>query len=137
LFPADTDPSLFPAPAMLITKEGGMRAHYALKQLSDDLTKSFMQGTAKLGSLLSDTLKNLGAQVAPNSEQRSEKKEVNFALGGRSGRVDYQIQQGIVENEYLSAVTAHSTYFRNSDVLDFIIEAGTETCSSNFVQYHT
>jgi hypothetical protein len=121
---------------MLVTKEGGMRAHYAFKQLSEDLTKSLMESTAKFGTLLSDTLKNLGAQTATTSGQKSPKKEIKFALGGRSSRVDYQIQQGIVENEYISAVTAHSTYFRNSDVLDFIIETGTESCSSNFVQYH-
>ena len=51
----------------------------------------------------------------------------------------FQIQQGIVENEYFSAVTAHSTYFRNQDVLDFIIETGTDSCSSNnnnFVKYN-
>lgn len=48
-------------------------------------------------------------------------RECSFRLGGRSTRVDFQIQPGVIDNEYISAVTAHSSYFSNDDVVDFII----------------
>ena len=48
-------------------------------------------------------------------------EEIKFALGGRSTRVDHQLQTGIVENEYLSAVTAHGIYWNHDDILDFVI----------------
>jgi len=140
LFPPGTDAQDIPPPAVLITKEGGMRAHYAIKQFGDDLHKSLIESSSMFGNLLnsvSDSLKGLAGQSCA-SEKKVTRKEVTFALGGRSSRVDYQIQQGIAENEYLSAVTAHSSYFRNNDVLDFIIQTATATyLSNNFVQYDT
>jgi len=48
-------------------------------------------------------------------------RECSFRLGGRSARVDFQMQPGIIDNEYLSAVTAHSSYFSNEDIIDFLI----------------
>jgi len=62
-------------------------------------------------------------------------KEVSFNLGGRSSRVDFQIQPGVIDNEYLSAVTAHSSYFIHDDVIDFIIfNTKTEEFESNDIE---
>ena len=49
----------------------------------------------------------------PNFSGCIKGRECEFQLGGRSTRVDFQIQPGVIDNEYLSAVTAHSSYFSN------------------------
>ena len=59
------------------------------------------------------------------------KEEIKFPLGGRSTRVDYQLQTGIVENEYLSAVTAHGCYFTNDDLLEFLIERSAKVAAKS------
>ena len=47
---------------------------------------------------------------------------IRFPLGGRQNpRIDYCLQPLIVDNEYISAVTAHSSYFTNTDIQDFLI----------------
>lgn len=71
-------------------------------------------------------------QKKKKSKKRAKKKKdeggekvYNFPLGGRSDRVDFQIQTGVVENEYISAVSVHGNYLGNSDVVDFIVECCT------------
>ena len=47
---------------------------------------------------------------------------LQFPLGGKQNpRIDYCLQPLIVDNEYISAVTAHSSYFTNTDIQDFLI----------------
>ena len=93
-----------------------MRPHLALRQLGEELQKILQEGKAKIENFLPHT---------PN--QMSEPNEIKFALSGKNNaRVDYMIQTELVENEYVSAVSAHSMYFRNDDILDFIIQKGTE-----------
>lgn len=53
---------------------------------------------------------------------KDQKDGLLFPLGGRSFRVDYQLQPRVIDNEYISAVTAHSSYFQNTDVLDFVVD---------------
>ena len=33
-----------------------------------------------------------------------------------------QLQPGVIDNEYITAVTAHSTYFFQLDIIDFLID---------------
>jgi len=51
-----------------------------------------------------------------------------FPLGNPSdptndvgSRVDYSFQPSLVENDYVNAIMAHSSYFQNSDLLDFLV----------------
>ena len=32
----------------------------------------------------------------------------------------------MIDNEYISAVTAHSTYFFNTDIIDFVIDVASQ-----------
>ena len=57
----------------------------------------------------------------PNFEGCIKDREFSFRLGGRSNRVDFQMQPGVIDNEYLSAVTAHSSYLSHDDIIDFLI----------------
>jgi hypothetical protein len=57
-------------------------------------------------------------------QQQFKEGPLRFPLGGKSERVDYSFQPGVIDNEYISAVLAHSTatYFTNSDFQDFLIK---------------
>ena len=64
--------------------------------------------------------------AAANEDSRRSSDTIDadhifFALGGKAGRVDYQLQTGVIDNEYLSAISAHGCYFNHEDFLDFII----------------
>lgn len=57
-----------------------------------------------------------------NSSSTTVDDSVRFPLAGRAGRLDYQLQPRVIDSEYISAVTAHSGYFSNSDVTDFVMD---------------
>ena len=114
-----------PAPSFLSPGGKGVRLHVKAKEVmttfasifnksSSDLSKSKSNGD----SFEEDTLKRI---------QKSS-KNCTYALGGKShgGRVDFQLQPGLVDNEYLSAISAHSSYFLNEDVLEFLTECAME-----------
>jgi hypothetical protein len=120
----DVDEATIPQPAYLKTRESGIRPHVALKKLGDDLHKFAAGGSAMMGSMLfsaGDSIRRSLLETAQPVPQPSS-DAIAFPLGGRSSRVDYQLQWSMMDNEYLSAVSAHSTYFSNSDVIDFMIE---------------
>lgn len=100
---------------------------------------------------LASSTQNGGKEPAPEKKNFSglvKGRQCDFPLGGRTTRVDFQIQPGmfkgstsvhlsllseselccfchfwpgVIDNEYLSAVTAHSSYFCNEDLIDFLI----------------
>jgi len=128
LLPPGTPDRSIPPPAYL-TADKGVRLHIQLQEATKNISKSV---SGLLGGL---TMGNAGiiaavANVSQEAERRLSSRrssaagypeEIKFALGGRSTRVDHQLQTGIVENEYLSAVTAHGIYWNHNDILDFVI----------------
>jgi hypothetical protein len=56
---------------------------------------------------------------APPAEEELEARgfEVGSETAGHAARTDYQLQTGIIENELLSALTAHTGYFTNEDFI--------------------
>lgn len=60
--------------------------------------------------------------LVSSEEPKRARTAYKFALGGRSDRIDFQLQQNALDNEYLSAITAHTSYFSNEDMIDFMIE---------------
>jgi hypothetical protein len=57
-----------------------------------------------------------------NATTSDNTNTIRFPLGGvQNPRIDYCLQPLIVDNEYISAVTAHSSYFTNTDIQDFLI----------------
>ncbi len=110
-----------PPPEFLITKEGGMRTHMVLKQIGEDLQKTLKDGVTKLLS------KGSSNRAVSGNDDVTVQKGMSFLLGGRNNsRVDYMIQKGLLDDEYISAVSAHSSYFKNNDVIDFIIQKAYE-----------
>eukprot|EP00577_Skeletonema_sp_RCC1716_P009182 CAMPEP_0113378088 /NCGR_PEP_ID=MMETSP0013_2-20120614/3505_1 /TAXON_ID=2843 ORGANISM="Skeletonema costatum, Strain 1716" /NCGR_SAMPLE_ID=MMETSP0013_2 /ASSEMBLY_ACC=CAM_ASM_000158 /LENGTH=694 /DNA_ID=CAMNT_0000260271 /DNA_START=464 /DNA_END=2548 /DNA_ORIENTATION=+ /assembly_acc=CAM_ASM_000158 len=133
-------------PPMFLSPDGkSLRLHVKARQVGDQIFKQF----GSLSNLFESTAQNAAAAAAhadaeaarkmanmetekkdgsaqssplrPNFEGCIRDRQVAFRLGGRTSRVDFQIQPGVIDNEYLSAVTAHSGYFSNDDIIDFII----------------
>ena len=133
---------------MFLSPDGkSLRLHVKARQVGDQFLRQF----GSISNLFESTAQNAAAAAAqadaeaarkmanletenqngsaqssplrpmPNFEKCIRDREVSFRLGGRTSRVDFQIQPGVIDNEYLSAVTAHSGYFSNDDIIDFII----------------
>jgi len=133
LLPVDFDDSQLPKPCFVTLDGQGLRFHVQAKELGDSLVKTFTGLTGLFKINLLDKMpsqRSINSTAAPAAAIESEAKRsrqkgpvtYNFALGGESKRVDYQLQPGVVDNEYLSAVSAHSSYWSNSDLLDFLIQ---------------
>uniref|UniRef100_A0A7S4MCP5 DDHD domain-containing protein n=1 Tax=Odontella aurita TaxID=265563 RepID=A0A7S4MCP5_9STRA len=129
LAPETPDRNL-PPPEFLTVGKEGVRLHVKARELGGSLFKGMsglLNSIDKAVVAASEIVGGGVEDVAPSKGKKSlsEKAacgELKFALGGSSRRVDYQLQPGVVDNEYLSAITAHSSYFANEDLLDFVIE---------------
>mmetsp|Transcript_4482 Transcript_4482/g.11250 ORF Transcript_4482/g.11250 Transcript_4482/m.11250 type:complete len:470 (-) Transcript_4482:1798-3207(-) len=138
LLPLDTPKESIPEPEYLTRLGEDVRFHVKAMQLGDEISKVF---TKKRGSSFfasfTEQAKSALTQIeaskttmmeSSSSSKKSkgndedEKSITRFPLGGRSDRIDYQLQPRIIESEYVSAVMAHSSYFQNTDVMDFVID---------------
>jgi len=139
LLPPGTPDRSIPPPAYL-PADKGVRLHVQLQEATKNIGKSV---SGLLGGL---NMGNAGivaavANVSQEAERRLSSRrssavgppeEIKFALGGRSGRVDHQLQTGIENaNEYLSAVTAHGCYWSHNDILDFVIHLSAKVAAKS------
>lgn len=112
LLSPDTPFANLPPPCFLVPDGGAVRLHVKAKEISDNLYKTF-SGIFK---------------AIPDKDFASVKKQIcghaptyKFDLGGHSERVDFQLQTGVIESEYITAITAHNSYFSNNDIHEFIV----------------
>ena len=122
LLPKEFDDKDLPKPCFLTVEGQGVRLHVQAKELGDSIVKTF---TGLLGTNLLEKIpsqRSVNAEVAKGKKTIKGKSIYNFSLGGSSERVDFQLQPGVVDNEYLSAVSAHSGYWTNTDFTDFLIQ---------------
>lgn len=125
-------------PAVYLTAPGkDVRLHVKAKLIGDELRKNLAEQKSAWNALIDTTIKTLGAAStaqatvgevakADGSGQKVRSEwPPNFPLGNPTNpvgaRVDHTFQPGVVENEYINAVMAHSNYFHNSDLQDFLI----------------
>mmetsp|Transcript_33707 Transcript_33707/g.99312 ORF Transcript_33707/g.99312 Transcript_33707/m.99312 type:complete len:705 (+) Transcript_33707:43-2157(+) len=137
LLPPGTPDRSIPSPAYL-TANKGVRLHIQLQEATKNISRSV---SGLLGLNMGNAVVAAAASMSQEAERRLSRRssaaqatateEIKFALGGRSTRVDYQLQTGIVENEYLSAVTAHGCYFAHEDLLDFVIELSAKVAAKS------
>ena len=133
LLPQDTKD--LPEPRYLTRIGEDVRLHVRAMQISDEIAKTFSQKRSSLSMFVSafsdhaqsvlqqiDDSTDQGAKKAKNDNLAIEGAELRFPLAGRGDRLDYQLQPRVIDNEYLSAVTAHSSYFQNTDITDFIMD---------------
>ncbi len=129
----------FPSP-MYLTREGEtVRFHVKAMQLKDQIRRSIRVKTntfSSFMSLMTDHANTLLQEMDEHNKGDADKNKkveashggpdvempLRFPLAGRTGRLDYQLQTNIIDNEYVSAVLAHSSYFTNTDVIDYTID---------------
>ena len=138
LLPPNMDIHDIPAPVHLTVQGQGVRLHVKAQQIGDEIAKAMEGKAASISNLFSQAATVLGKsfEEAPSALQIKSAHSTGpacFPLGGKSQRVDYQLQKGVVDNEYLSAITAHSTYFVNTDFLDFVANIGSKAPKKELV----
>lgn len=127
LLPPDVPDKSMPQPCHLVLDGKYLRLHVRAKEFGDSIAKTF-SGLFKSGTSFLEKIPDSGTTPNQSSVEDVKKRrqkgpiKYKFALGGKSDRVDFQLQPSITENEYLSAVYAHSCYWGNHDFLEFIIQ---------------
>jgi hypothetical protein len=109
LIPPETPNDELPNPIFLVPKGKEIRFH--LK--AQEIVKSFFSDIEGLIHKI---------PLISSDQSKRVKTAYKFALGGRSDRIDFQLQPNALDNEYLSSLTAHTSYFTNDDLIEFMIE---------------
>ena len=141
LLPQDMRPEDIEPPRYLTPPGKDVRLHVKARQVSETIRKSITEPRSSFGFLMESAVAGLSEYAKTIQDEQNQtivekaasKDEVLcFALanpsqyekGLDSGRVDYQFQPSVIDNEYLSAVLAHSTsnYFLNEDFLDLLMQ---------------
>lgn len=133
-----------PPPLYLTAPGKEVRLHLKAKQFGDAISKSLTSPGGNLFGALITTLSQAdmskskaGAKKMIRGQEMTEwPPTFPLSCPKLPGRVDYSLQTGVVDSEYISAVTAHSNYFVNSDLHDFLIarfclDAETENSDSS------
>jgi DDHD domain len=116
--------SPLPPPAYVTGPGQDLRLHVKAKLLGDEIRKNINVQKNAWSSLIESAvsgLQTLHQAPLPTANKSATQRPLVFPLGGRSSRVDYSLQPAVIDNEYFSAITAHSSYFSNDDVQDFLI----------------
>lgn len=129
LLPQNFDPDDLPAPVFLTPPGKDVRLHLKAKQLGDVVRRSLFEPKRKSGwALVESAISALGTEITATEGDESTRSALTqfststkFPLGGKSDRVDFSLQTELINNDYISAVTAHSCYFSHKDILDFLI----------------
>ena len=127
LLPHDVPDKSMPQPCHLVVDGKYLRLHVRAKEIGDSIAKTF-SGLFKSNTPVLEKIPDSKVTKDQSSNKDVKKRrqkgtlKYKFALGGKSDRVDFQLQPSITENEYLSAVYAHSCYWGNHDFLEFIIQ---------------
>ena len=141
-------PNDIPEPVYLTVPGEDVRLHVKALQFTNVVRKSLFStsnhsdrkagpttgsntGANSWTSLLESAMANVSSSAPPSQQpndnsvepkKTSPPQSLRFPLGGtQNPRIDYCLQPMIVDNEYISAVTAHSSYFTNTDVQDFLV----------------
>jgi len=119
-----TSTDSLPEPMYLTRLGEDVRLHVKAMQLV-----SFFAGNSKRSVKPEETSRTVEKSASdemeidgPTNSDNSNNDALRFPLGGKSERLDYQLQPSLIDNEYVKAVTAHSTYFQQTDIIDFVID---------------
>jgi hypothetical protein len=132
------DTKEIPEPQYLTRLGEDVRLHVKAMKLRNVISQSLSltKQRSSLSALMNSFTEHASSVLIQMDEANAEKNggqnrsdtslvqegALRFPLAGRGGRLDYQLQPRVIDSEYISAVTAHSSYFLNSDVTDFIMD---------------
>eukprot|EP00815_Leptocylindrus_aporus_P009464 CAMPEP_0116056678 /NCGR_PEP_ID=MMETSP0322-20121206/4157_1 /TAXON_ID=163516 /ORGANISM="Leptocylindrus danicus var. apora, Strain B651" /LENGTH=658 /DNA_ID=CAMNT_0003540541 /DNA_START=143 /DNA_END=2119 /DNA_ORIENTATION=+ len=120
------EPLLLPVdskiPDPIVLDAGRLGLHIKAAQMTKQVQK-------KLSFIMNKVTTIAPSNSSNNSKTSGDIDSITFALGGEQGsssqRVDFWLQTGPLDNEYLSAIKAHSNYFINTDVVEFVARRAT------------
>ena len=120
------EPLLLPVdsniPDPIVLDAGRLGLHVKAAQMTKQVQK-------KLSFIMNKVTTIAPSNSSNNSKTSGDIDSIMFALGGEQGnssqRVDFWLQTGPLDNEYLSAIKAHSNYFINTDVVEFVARRAT------------
>eukprot|EP00123_Amoebidium_parasiticum_P007019 comp17820_c0_seq2/m.17939 comp17820_c0_seq2/g.17939 ORF comp17820_c0_seq2/g.17939 comp17820_c0_seq2/m.17939 type:complete len:720 (-) comp17820_c0_seq2:326-2485(-) len=119
--------------------KGGLRLHNNVNAAVDGATANIQKvgrnlfsqfvSVAKTVDAASKQFKQLGSEqakpVAENTEApertQTAAEQATFAAVNPDGRVDWVLQAALFDNEYLSLITAHTTYWNDPDTSLFLL----------------
>jgi hypothetical protein len=110
LLSPDLSESELPPPMYLTVPGRDVRLHVKAMQISDVVRKSFaVSKSSGWGALLESAVSVVGNQsetyeVKKRGEGDEKVGAMKFPLGGTSSRVDFSLQPGVVESEYMRYV---------------------------------
>jgi hypothetical protein len=137
----DPEGSDLPPPVYLTAVGKEVRLHVKARQMADDIQRTIKDQKNTWNALLDSTLTSLAAHHDASSLSSSSSRlalPANSKDGALAGapaplpswpplfplgsplhpkRVDYSFQPAIVENEYINAVTAHSSYVARRSIM--------------------
>jgi hypothetical protein len=103
-----------PPPLYLQPPGQDLRFHLKFKQMGDDIRKTFSTNKKNpWGSILETAVTVVGTMNSISNEAANKnsttsneltKQDIQFPLGGANKRVDYSLQTGVIDNEYVRCV---------------------------------
>ena len=119
-------------PPVYLTREGkGLRFHVKALHLGETLQRSFTETSKSISIFVEDNINNpvqrLFGKEPPERPEEEEEVPLRFPLAGERGmgRVDFQLQPPVIDNKYLAVAAAHSSYFSDADIVDYLIDLTT------------
>jgi len=125
LLPRHLNKEDIPAPAVLATESKGVRLHIKAKQFQVGVSKnldSWFGGSKRNVNEVNMDDHSISKSMKRTSRFLLSEKSLDFPIGGKNKRIDYELQVGLIDNEYLSAVSAHTSYWIHEDMVEFILQ---------------
>ncbi|KAL3923984.1 MAG: hypothetical protein SGILL_001322 [Bacillariaceae sp.] len=130
------DTKNLPEPQYLTRMGEDVRLHVKAMRIGSEITKSLSKQRSSFAMMVNTISEHASSvlQQIDNANENNNKQaktdnssspsgdKLSFPLAGRSRRLDFQLQPRVIDSEYISAVTAHSSYFDNSDVMEFVMD---------------
>ncbi|KAI8140561.1 DDHD domain-containing protein [Fennellomyces sp. T-0311] len=124
--------AMFESVRMGITTSLFMRGLGLSKQMEEELQSSDPEQSSRSPPAQDDQSLRSRSRSDPALAEKYRKRSPSMSAGelsgaeklqmlNKNGRVDFCLQEGILENPYLSAFSAHMTYWQDLDVAAFII----------------
>ncbi|KAI7745743.1 hypothetical protein M8C21_026349 [Ambrosia artemisiifolia] len=110
-------------PVIIPYHRGGKRLHVAYQE--------FVEGVASRSQVVVDQMREAKVKALTISETSEESEEIERSYGSimlerltgsQDGRVDHVLQNKTFEHQYISAVGAHTKYWRDCDTALFILK---------------
>lgn len=120
-------------PVFIPYHKGGKRLHIGMQEFSEDMsarTKAFMKRLRSARGRMVNAFGAKGGYENEDKEDDTRNRSVKtYGLtileqltGSLDGRLDYMLQDSTFEHPYISAISAHTSYWRDLDTALFILK---------------